>query len=304
MVDHVNKIVLPYNTAFVVNPAAGGGQAGRVWPDIASRLDSSGQAYSAYFTDSPGDGTYLAAKAVKEGARLVVAVGGDGTLREVVNGIDPEISYFGVIPLGTGNGFRRTCKIPGNWNQALKGLTEWEPQQIDLGLVNGSYFLNVVGIGFDAAVAEMAAEKYSRIKGYMAYLVAFFNELIEFDYFSARVAGEDLKIEEEQALLVVVANGKYYGGTFSIAPEAEVNDGKLDLILVRKRNNPETTLLAVKALAHRHLEDNGVIFTRGTSFLIEADHSVPVHIDGEVIGTLPVDISIKHAALKVLAPEA
>jgi diacylglycerol kinase (ATP) len=304
MIHKLSRIVLPYNTAFVVNPAAGGGHAGRVWPHIAHILDQSGQPFQAYFTNAQGTGPALAARAVREGAELVVAIGGDGTLREVVNGIDLDKTLFGIIPLGTGNGFRRSCGISGNWEQALQGLAEWAPRRIDVGEVNGSYFLNVVGIGFDAAVAEMAADKYSKIKGYGAYLAAFFEELMTFDYFCAQVESPGLKIREEHALLALVANGTYYGGSFAIAPQAIINDGKLDLLVVRKRNNPETTLLAVKVLAGTHIEDSGVLTHRCTKFEINAEHHVPVHIDGEVIGSLPAKISILPAALQIIAPPA
>ncbi len=298
------QLKLIYNTAFVVNPAAGGGYAGRVWPQLAARLDNSGQPFHAYFTNAQGTGAALAARAVREGAELVVAIGGDGTLREVVNGIDLDKTLFGIIPLGTGNGFRRSCGIPGNWEQALQGLAEWAPRKIDVGQVNGSYFLNVVGIGFDAAVAEMAADKYSKIKGYGKYLAAFFEELMTFDYFCATVESPGLKLKEEHALLALVANGSYYGGSFSIAPQASIDDGKLDLLVARKRNNPETTLLAVKVLAGTHIEDSGVLTHRGSTFEINADHQVPVHIDGEVIGSLPANIAILPAALQIIAPPA
>jgi diacylglycerol kinase (ATP) len=293
---------IPYNTAFVVNPTSGAGHAGKTWPHIAEMLDQSGQQYQVYFTRCRGDGTTLAAKAVKEGAELVVAVGGDGTLCEVVNGIDPDQTVFAVIPLGTGNGFRRSCALPGQWQAVLQGLSSWQPRSIDLGLINGSHFLNVAGIGFDAAVAEMALDKYKMIKGYTAYVLAFFYELTHFDHFSTRIDCAEWEIEQQNTLLVVVANGPYYGGGFTIAPQADIDDGKLDLIIIRKLTNPETTLLAFQALVGRHLDHSAVIAIKLDHFKIEADHQVPVHIDGEVTGKLPVEIGIKPGALQILAP--
>jgi diacylglycerol kinase (ATP) len=296
------KINIPYKTSFVVNPTSGAGHAGKTWPHIAEMLDQSGQQYRVYFTGGRGDGTVLAAKAVREGAELVVAVGGDGTLYEVVNGIDPDQTVFAVIPLGTGNGFRRSCALPGQWQSVLQGLSSWQPRLIDLGLINGSFFLNVAGIGFDAAVAEMAAEKYKVIKGYPAYVAAFFDELTHFDHFCARVDCAEWEIEQQNSLLVMVANGPYYGGGFNIAPQAAIDDGKLDLIIVRKLTNPETTLLAFQAMVGKHLDHSAVIATRIDRVRVEADRQVPVHIDGEVIGKLPVEIDIRPAALQILAP--
>ncbi len=296
------KINIPYKTAFVVNPTSGAGYAGKTWPHIAEMLDQSGQQYKVYFTRGSGDGTVLSAKAVKEGAELVVAVGGDGTLFEVVNGIDPDRTVFAAIPLGTGNGFRRSCALPGQWPAALQGLSIWQPRRIDLGLINGSFFLNVAGIGFDAAVAEMASEKYKVIKGYPAYVVAFFDELTHFEYFRTSIKCATWEIEQHNTLLVVVANGRYYGGGFNMAPQAAIDDGKLDLIIIRKLTNPETTLLAFQAMVGKHLDHAAVIATKIDHFKVEADHQVPVHIDGEVIGKLPVEIGIKPGALQILAP--
>jgi diacylglycerol kinase (ATP) len=296
------KLNIPYKTAFIVNPTSGSGHAGKTWPQIAKLLDQSGQHYKVYFTRGSGDGKTLAAKAVKEGAELVVAVGGDGTLFEVVNGIDPDQTVFAVIPLGTGNGFRRSCDLPGQWQAVLQGFSSWQPRRIDLGLINGSFFLNVAGIGFDAAVAVMASEKYKVIKGYPAYVVAFFDELTHFEHFRTRIEYAKWEIEQQNTLLVVVANGPYYGGGFTIAPQAAIDDGKLDLIIIRKLTTPETTLLAFQAMVGKHLDNSAVIATKIDRFRVEADHQVPVHIDGEVIGKLPVEIGIKPGALQILAP--
>jgi diacylglycerol kinase (ATP) len=300
--DKISRI--PYDTAFVVNPAAGGGNSGRIWPRIEAVLNRSGQHFLSYMTGARGEATELATRAVENGAEMVVAVGGDGTVKEVVNGIDIGKTIMGVIPAGTGNGFRRSVGIPGQWERALDGLGQWPPRRIDLGEVNGTYFLNVVGIGFDAAVAEMASEKYKMIKGYTAYLVAFFQELVTFDHFDVTVESDGLNLKEDHTLLTVVANGKFYGGSFSIAPQAIIDDGKLELILVRKLSSPQTTILAVQALAKKHLESSAVITRSGTNFKITADHPVPVHIDGEVTGSLPALITIKPSALQILAPEA
>ncbi len=302
MLRIAEKFKLPYNTAFIINPTAGGGHAGRVWPLISELLYQSKQKYLYYYTEKRGSGVALAEKAVKEGAELVVAIGGDGTLREVVNGIDLEKTLFGLLPLGTGNGFRRSCNIPGHWEDALKGLAEWQPRKIDLGKVNGSLFLNVVGVGFDAAVAAMASGKYKNIKGYMAYVAAFLEELVEFKHFTVTVQGSEINLCEKKALLAVIANGTNYGGSFSIAPQARIDDGTLDMLVARKGNTPDTTMLAVRALAGRHLSDSGIITGKGTCYFVDADHQVPVHIDGEVVGHLPVEVSVIPGALQIIAP--
>ncbi|HED24322.1 MAG TPA: diacylglycerol kinase family lipid kinase, partial [Firmicutes bacterium] len=281
-----SAINLPYETAFIVNPAAGGGHAGRIWPHIEDTLKGAALDCPVYFSRSRGEARELALRAVKRGAELVVAAGGDGTVNEVVNGIDLEKTIMGIIPLGTGNGFRRACGIPGGWQEPLLGLGRWLPRAVDVGTVNGRRFLNVVGIGFDAAVAEMAAEKYGRLKGYLPYVAAFFKELIQFGHFSVSIECDNQIFKEQETLLVAIANGSNYGGRVSIAPRARIDDGQLDLILVHKGNNTGITYLAAKVLLKKHLADGAIFTGRARKFVVEADRPVPVHTDGEVTGRL------------------
>ncbi len=293
---------IPYQTAFVINPAAGGGKAGRVWLKIESLLKQTGQQYRAYFTRFAGEGSGLAARGVLDGAELVVAVGGDGTLREVINGLDLNDNIFGVIPAGTGNGFIRSCGIPIHWHKALQGLAEWNPRQIDIGTVNGTYFLNVVGMGFDAAVARAAAAKYNKLSGYLAYLAAFLDQIALFKRFCCRVKCNGLYFEDNQTLLAVVANGSYYGGKLCIAPQAVIDDGYLDLCLIRKRNIPELAALGARVALKKHIESRALIKFKGQNICLEDAQRVPVHIDGDVVELPALEICVKPGALHILAP--
>lgn len=293
---------IPYKTAFVVNPAAGQGQAHKIWGQIASALRQSGQEYSLYLTAKRGDGTRLAKEAARAGAELIVGVGGDGTLNEIVNGMNIADNILGIIPTGTGNGFRRSCSIPGNWQAALSGLSQWKPRCIDLGRVNDHYFLNVVGIGFDAAVEELASGKYHNLKGYLSYIPAFIEELATFKNFPANLRLEHAVYQEDKLLLLVINNGAYYGGSMCIAPQASVDDGKLDLTMVRSIGARETTILAARALLRKKLSHKAISKETVHSVRIESDETVPIHIDGELHGELPVTIKLKASALKIMAP--
>jgi len=244
----------------------------------------------------------LAHIAGKEGAELIVAVGGDGTLREVVNGIDFDRHIFGVIPAGTGNGFRRSLLIPGDVETALLNMARWKPRRIDVGVVNGDYFLNVVGVGFDAAVEKMASGKYQNLRGYFSYLAAFLEELTSFQPFESTVGYNGSQLHREDTMLIAVANGSYYGGRMCIAPRAVIDDGLLDLCLVGSINPPETTMLAVKALMQRDLTHSSILSETVKMLQIVAPKEIPVHVDGDLIGSLPLRISIKKQVLRVLAP--
>lgn len=296
------KNKFPYKTTFIINPTGGGGNAGKVWPKIANILDKSGQPYSAYLTREQGDATRLAAKAVEEGAELVVAVGGDGTIKEVLNGIVLKETIFGIIPLGTGNGFRHSTAIPGQWEEALNGLSYWSPRLVDVGSVNKSLFLNVVGIGLDAAVEQLASGKYHNLKGFLAYVPAFIEELASFKHFKASLNYNNHDQLIKDALLVLVSNGAYYGGQMCIAPQASIDDGKLDLTVIRNIQPTETALLAAQVLLKLPLNHDSVSLEKLTKITVTADNDVPIHIDGEVVVSQSIEIEIIPKALKLLTP--
>ncbi len=231
-----------------------------------------------------------------------MGVGGDGTLLEVVNGLDFKKNIFGIIPAGTGNGFRRSVNIPGNCYQAFLGLSRWTPQRIDLGRINGIYFLNVTGFGYDAAVSKQATVDNKVLSGYPAFVSAAFAKLATFGSFPATVNHDDHTIEEEKTFLTAISNGRYYGGQLCIAPQARLNDGKLNLLLVRKMDPVTTTALGLKAFFKKHLGHKGLYSATCEEITVYADESVPVHIDGEILGSLPAKITVAPGALQIMAP--
>lgn len=297
------RAIIAYKTAFIINPKAGRGKTLRVWRKLEPILQAAKQPYQVFFTRFRGDGTTLAGKARADGAELIVGVGGDGTLLEVINGMDLKKNLFGIIPAGTGNGFRRSLKIPGDCYRAFLGLSQWKPKAIDLGTINGMYFLNVVGFGFDAAVARQATVKNKVLKGYPAFVTAAFANLATFGSFPAKVNYDDQIVEEKKTLMVVISNGKFYGGRLSIAPQARLDDGKLDLCVIRKVDPFTTTVLGFKAFFQKHLGHKAIYTATCKEVTIHADASVPVHIDGEVLGSLPAKIAVSPCALQILAPK-
>lgn len=216
--------------------------------------------------------------------------------------MDLKKNILGIIPAGTGNGFRRTLKIPANPRKALLGLFAWEPRQVDLGLINGSYFLNVVGFGLDAAVAKLATVDNKVLRGYPAYVTAFLAKLATFESFPATLTCDDTTVEERDILLAVISNGRYYGGQLCIAPQARIDDGLLDLCLVRKTGYVPTTALAVKVFFRKHLGHKTICSASCTEVFVNAPESIPVHIDGEVCGSLPAKVGVRPRALGILAP--
>jgi diacylglycerol kinase (ATP) len=296
------RIIISYKTAFIINPNAGRGKTLKVWRKLEQILQAAGQPYQVYYTRFQGDGTNIAEQVRANGAELIVGVGGDGTLLEVINGLDLKKNIFGIIPAGTGNGFRRSMKIPGNCHQAFLGLSQWEPQKIDLGTINGIYFLNVVGFGFDAAVARQATIDNRVLKGYPAFVSAAFAQLATFGSFPSTVIHDLHTVEENKTFLAVISNGRYYGGQLCIAPQAKLNDGKLDLCIMRKVDPITTTIIGLKAFFKKHLGHKALYTAACTDVTIQADESIPVHIDGEILGSLPAKIGVAAGALEILSP--
>ncbi len=302
MLQTAGMKTIPYKTAFVINPTAGDGKAGRIWSKIEDLLNQAGQPYRAYFTRQAGEGTGLAARASSEGAELVVAVGGDGTLKEVAGGINLEQNLFGAIPAGTGNGFVRSCAIPLQWKKAFRGLARWQPRRIDVGRVNDQLFLNVVGTGLDAAVVKTAATKYRALKGYPAYAFAVVDQAATFSRFQCRVECNGLKFEDDQALVALVANGRYYGGKLCIAPQALPDDGQFDFCLLKKRSISGLLSLGARVAAQKHLSSRDVITMRGHTFILETDPPMLCHADGDLYEAPSVKVEIIPSALRILAP--
>lgn len=281
---------------------AGRGRSLRVWRKIEPVLQAAAQPYNVYFTRFPGDGSKIAEQFRAKGAELVVAVGGDGTLQEVVNGLDMKKNILGIIPGGTGNGFRRSLQIPGNCRKALQGLFEWEPRKVDLGMINGMYFLNVVGFGLDAAVAKLACVDNRVLRGYPAYVSAVIAKLFTFRSFPATVNYDGGVREEQNTLIAVISNGCYYGGKLCIAPQARLDDGKLDLSIIRKASPVSIVTVILKAFFKKHLGHRALYTVSSTGVEINVPESIPVHVDGEILDLLPARISVSPGVLSVLAP--
>lgn len=294
--------MLPFKTAFIVNPAAGGGRALRTWRKLESLLHDAGQSFQVHYTRWRSDATAIAEKARTDSAELIVAVGGDGTLFEVLNGIDLKKNIFGIIPAGTANGFRRSLGMPADCRRALLEMQNWSPRPVDIGMVNDIRFLNVVGLGFDAAVVQFAKADNQKLPGYTAFVVGSFKELATFKPFPAVMTMNDEKIEEERTFIAMVANGRYYGGQLCIAPQAEVDDGRLDLVTIRRVGYIETTVLGIRAFMKNHLTHRAVQSAPFRELMIDAAAEIPMHIDGELVGSPPARVTVLPGALSVLAP--
>lgn len=219
--------------AFILNPAAGTGYARQAMDQVAVILDEWKKEYSIHVTSGPGNATDIARSLAGDPEiSAVIAVGGDGTASEVAAGLAGTGKTMGIIPAGTGNDFVKTVRIPKNPVTAMKFMFDRPPRAVDTGMINGRFFLNVCGTGFDVTVLECAEAKKKKYRGLMPYFLGLLQAIrvyspsrLEISYDGCCKTGE--------YLVCSVANGKIIGGGIPICPAADVHDGLLNLVMIR-----------------------------------------------------------------------
>lgn len=289
------------NVAVIVNPTAGRGRGRRTWEQLKPAAAASGHAVEAWETRRPGDATGLAAQAAAAGIDRVIALGGDGTLYETVNGLVGTASTLGVIPAGTGNDFCKPMGIPTDPEAALAVALGDYTVKLDVGRAWDRFFLNSAGIGFDAEVCRETNAIPKYFGGTIPYLVGVVKVLVRF---RPRPVTIDLDGEVTPATitLLAVGNGQYYGGGMRIAPNASLTDGLFDIITAGDLTLPELLAAVPRIYSGSHLRLPKVGERRGRRLTVTSEYPLAVHLDGEVAGTLPVTIEILPAALEVAAP--
>ncbi|MBG0770924.1 MAG: diacylglycerol kinase family lipid kinase [Anaerolineaceae bacterium] len=280
----------------IVNPLAGKGSALKAIPEIESLLNGLGLDYDIILTEYPGHAIQLAKDAGSNGYQTVVAVGGDGTANEVINGLMQDVeagnlsANLAVLPVGRGNDFSFGMGVPHDLEEACKALAEAKTRRIDVGLVKGGdypdgrYFGNGVGIGFDTVVGFEAAKLPNFISGIPAYLIAAVKTI--FLYFRAPLLRVELDNEviEQTCLLVSLMNGRRMGGSFMFAPESEQDDGLLNLCIVEGVTRGEVLKIFPKVMSGTQGEHPAVKMPLSQKVKITAlSGSLPVHADGETI---------------------
>ncbi len=290
---------------FIVNPIAGRGECKEKWRLIKEEVEQVGLDYEVAFTRAPGDGVFLAKEGIEKGFDILVAVGGDGTINEVIKGIIQEDMghkiYLGIIAAGTGNDLVRTLNIPQNISAAVEVLQKANVQIIDMGRVNGDYFINVVGVGFDGAIAYEVNHNVKWLKGTAAYLYGVLKVLFQYKSPQMRIQIDDL-ILEGKYILVAIANGKYYGGGMMIAPGAEIDDGQFEIVVVEDVDKLEVLKVLPTIFKGNHIKHPAVRVYHGKKVYLHSPEKVLIQADGELKGTLPMGFELKSQALSVLIP--
>jgi YegS/Rv2252/BmrU family lipid kinase len=295
---------------FLVNPASANGKTGKRWPDIARTAHSAGLRGEAIFSERPGQLGDLAREAADGGATLLVVVGGDGTVHEVVNGIaGREGVELALIPRGTGWDFARTHRVPKRLDEALRIAKEGQVRPFDLGratyLANGSdetaWFANMASVGMSGAVAAKANSTTKALGAKTSYLYALGTVFARWKNVELRVRVDQ---EERNGLMedTIVAVGRYLAGGMMITPDAEPDDELFDVLLIGDLTKTELVRVMPKIYRGTHLPHPKGEVLRGRTVSIEADDPLPIQLDGEQPGTTPVRFEIAPAAIRLRVP--
>jgi YegS/Rv2252/BmrU family lipid kinase len=289
----------------IVNPHAGKRHVGEEIPELERTLRSRELAYRIVRTEGRGDATRFAKEALRDGARFLVAVGGDGTVHEVVNGMFEdghpivEHAVLGVVAAGSGSDFVRTFGLPGDASRAGTHLTGDNTYPLDVGTVTSTmpsgerelrYFANVAEAGLGAAVAARA-ERMSPRLGQAKYFLGFWRTMPGFKLAQVRVQA-DRRVYEGPAYMIVVGNGQYYGGGMKISPRSYPGDGVLDVLIFKGPKSDSFTMIP-KIYRGDHIPNDHVEELRVKRELtIEADRPLPIEADGEILGTTPATFGV------------
>ena len=262
-------------------------------------LRAAGWDVTISITEHAGHATDVAREAAAQLVDVVVANGGDGTINEVVNGLAGTDTALAVLPGGTANVWAKEAGIPRDPSMAMRVILEGERRLVDLGVANGRYFLLMAGVGLDAAIIPRVRPGWKRRVGALAYVIAGISTAIGTKPWQVKLVVEGDAVETP-LFWMLVGNTRNYGGLINLTHRARMDDGLLDLVLMRKGGLHLITD-GVRALVGRHDRSSNITYRRAKDILIETG-GVPVQVDGDACNETPLRLSVSPRALAVWVP--
>jgi diacylglycerol kinase (ATP) len=294
-----------------VNPASGGGSTGRKWPELARRAAAAGLPGVTVRSAAPGEIATLAQQAASDGARLLVAVGGDGTAHEAVNGLlrAGAGAELALLPLGTGDDFARALGVRGGFEQALAVARDGRVRTIDAGRVTyesdgaqaDSFFCSMAGVGMSGAVARRLMTTTKALGGKIAGIIA---TLAVFSRWTNVELQVNVDGKSRAGLMqdVLVANTEFHNGGMNLCPGASPDDGIFDVLLVGDVTKRELLVELPRLYRGTFLPHPKAELLRGRTITVESETQLPIELDGEQPGTTPVRFEVLPGALGVRVP--
>jgi YegS/Rv2252/BmrU family lipid kinase len=285
--------------AVLVNPAAAGGKSLAALPKVEAELQRLGSEYRVVTSDS-GEHAKKVAREMAGAGEVVVAVGGDGLVGTLAGALRESGGELAIVPAGRGNDFARVLGIPSKAREAARAAVEGEPRALDVGFVNGGAFVGIASCGLDSDVNRLANET-KLIRGNLVYLYATLRSLAGWKppRFEISVDGERRSFT---GYSVAVANSTTYGGGMIAVPMAELDDGKLDVMLIPNWSKLRCVKALAKAFKGAHVDEEGIAFLRGEVVEIAADRPFAVYADGDPLAQLPATVTVERQTLHVIVP--
>ena len=284
---------------FIINPNSAKRNRDRISRAIKSGIDKRVFDISVAYTQSAGHAVTLSKDAVASKVDVIVAVGGDGTVNEVASQMINSSSTLGIVPLGSGNGLARHLGISRNIEKAIRLINKQNTSVIDTGSVNGKVFISIAGVGFDALVAERFARGTQR--GFLGYFQIIANEYLFYKPQTYSLTLDDGRVINESALFVAFANSNQFGYNTTIAPNANIQDGLLDVCIVKKPEIFRIPLIASLLLLRQIDISPSVEIVKARSLKVNRDQNDVVNIDGEPLNLQKnLEIKINPLSLKII----
>lgn len=296
--DEIRKILV------IINPVAGKGKTVEIIPKLKEKmaLHINTIEYKILLSNYAGEITAIAKHHYEQGFREFIAVGGDGTLSELINGFDLPFDKnikIGIIPLGTGNDFVKNICDVGDVDNIIESIIQNRTRLIDIGIVNDFKFINVCSFGIDGPIIK-DTEKYKKLlPGQLAYLFSTLKAGVTFKPKKAHV-DVDGKTYDGNMILIAIANGKYFGGGMNICPDAILDDGVFDICLVKDVTKFKFMREISKVYSGRLGEVEEVKYISGSDIKVHVeDGDYHINVDGNLVGMTPAKIKIEKKAIQV-----
>ena len=300
----------------LLNPVAGGGRASKLWPKLLPDIKQKfGNDYSLHFTCCPNDATNSARKAITSGAKIIIAIGGDGTVQETVNGffqdrklINPSCD-LGIVNCGTGSGLAQTLNLPTSPRQQLDLICHHSSCAIDVGHItyrdkNGRklerFFVSECQMGIGGAVVAQVSAMHKHFGGTFAFGSVAITQTLSFKALQMTVRLDNNEKMNKKLIGVVIGNGIYCGGGMKLTPAAKPNDGQLDVLLIHDMNLLSRLWNFPKIYSGKHVDSQYFASHQSRKISVDSQESVLVEADGELLGTVPCEIDVFPAALRVI----
>ncbi|WP_319592835.1 diacylglycerol/lipid kinase family protein [Salicibibacter halophilus] len=288
---------------FIVNKGSGNGKGFIIWNIIENILAVKQLNYQVFFTNYPSHATEIS-KEIKNG--VIIVIGGDGTIHEVINGLIRSNTSIGIIPAGSGNDFARALDIPMNAEEAFDWILAGDERTVDIGRIGDKSCATVIGIGFDGKVAQTVNAsrtkkwmKFFRL-GRMSYIFSVFKVLFGYKPADISITIDDKTEKMKDVWLVAVANFPYYAGGMAICPNAKGDDGYLELCVVHGMSKFQFARAFPGVYKGKHVSHPSIKMLTGRQIEISSSSAMIVHGDGEIIGETPIKINIEENALRVI----